>query len=101
MVLYLSIQLRCCNRNKNQNVYQTSDTQKNGYHLLVSSYLQELLNLMCTQLFHYHQEVNHLNVTHLTLNGNKKRPTMKKHLKIRSLLIERAKLQFKTFHLRN
>ena len=28
MVLYLSIQLRCRNRNKYQNVNQTSDTQK-------------------------------------------------------------------------
>ena len=35
------------------------------------------------------------------LNCNQEHPTMKKHLKIPSLLIERAKLQFKTFNLRN
>ena len=35
----------------NQNVYQTSDTQKLVIILFSSSYLEELLNLMCTQLF--------------------------------------------------
>ena len=35
----------------NQNVYQTSDTQKMVIILFLSSYLEELLNLMCTQLF--------------------------------------------------
>ena len=37
MVLYLSIQLRCCNKNKT--------------FFFLSSDLEELLNLMCTQLF--------------------------------------------------
>ena len=35
----------------NQNVYQTSDTQKMVIIVFLSSYLEELLNLMCTQLF--------------------------------------------------
>ena len=35
------------------------------------------------------------------LNGNQKRPTMKTHLKIQSLLIERAKMQLDTFNLQN
>ena len=56
---------------------------------------------MYTVFFHYNQEVYHQNVTHFTLNGNQKRPTMKKHLKIPSLLIERTKLQFQIFHLQN
>ena len=51
MVLNLSVQFRCRNRNKTQNVHQTSDTQKNGNCLILFSDLEELLNLMCTQLF--------------------------------------------------
>ena len=35
----------------NQNVYKTSDTQKVVIILFLSSYLEDLLNLMCTQLF--------------------------------------------------
>ena len=54
-----------------------------------------------TAFFHYHQEVNQQNGTHFTINGNQERPTMKTHLKIPSQLTERAKLQFKTFHLRS
>ena len=50
MVLYLSIQLRCWNK-KTQNVYQTSGTQKNGNYLILSLYLEGLLNQMCAQFF--------------------------------------------------
>ena len=32
---------------------------------------------MSTVFFHYHYEVNQQNVTHLTLNGNRKRLMMK------------------------
>ena len=74
---------------------------KNGDYLILSYDLEELLNLMFTQLFRYHQEVNHQNMTHFTLNDNQKHPTMKKHLKIRNPLIERAKLRFQIFHLQN
>ena len=84
MALYLSIQLRCLNKNKTKNVYQTSDTQNLVIIRFLSSYLEGLLNFMCTQLFHNHQEVNQQNVKHFTLNGDQKRPTMKKHLKILS-----------------
>ena len=35
----------------NQIVNQTSDTQKNGIFFILSSDLEWLLNLMCTQLF--------------------------------------------------
>ena len=51
--------------------------------------------------FHYHQEVYQQNLTHFTLNGNQEHPTMKKHVKNPSQFTERAKLQFKTFNLRN
>ena len=72
MVLYLSIQLRCHNKNKTK----------------------MFIKCRTHSSFHFHQEVNHQNVTHFTLNGNQRRPTMKKHLKIQSLLNEQAKLQF-------
>ena len=82
MVLYLSIQLRCCYKNITKKFIKRP-TYKNGNYLILSFDIEELLKLICTQLFfHYHQEVNHQNVTHFTLNGNQKRPTMKKHLKI-------------------
>ena len=50
MVLYLSIQLRCCNKNKTK-MFIKRPTHKNGNYLILSSDLEELLNLMCTQLF--------------------------------------------------
>ena len=78
-------------------------THKNCY-LILSSYLEELLNLKRNQLFHYHQKVDHQNVTNFTLNGNQEHQTMKKHqkhLKIPIVLIKRATSQFKTVYLRN
>ena len=50
MVLYLSIQVRCCNKNKTKMVIKRP-THKKGNYLILSSCLEELLNLMCTQLF--------------------------------------------------
>ena len=100
MVLYLSIQLGCCNKNKTKMVIKRP-THKNGNYLILSSDLEELSNLMYTHLFPLSSGIHHQNVTHFTLNGNQKLPTVKKHLKIPCLLIERAKLQFQIFHLRN
>ena len=55
MVLYLSIQLRLryCYENKPKCLilFIKSQTDKNGNYLICSSYLEVLLNLMCTQLF--------------------------------------------------
>ena len=45
MVLYLSIQLRCHNKNK------TKYLSNVGHTKLVTSCVEGLLNLMCTQLF--------------------------------------------------
>ena len=50
MVLYLSIQLRYRNKNKTEMFFKRR-TQKNGNYLILSSYHEGLLNLMCTQLF--------------------------------------------------
>ena len=50
MVLYLSIKLRCCNKNKTKMFFKRT-TYQNGNYLILSSDLEELLNLMCTQLF--------------------------------------------------
>ena len=50
MVLYLSIQLRCCNKNQTE-MFIKRPTHKSGYYLILSSDLEELLNLMCTQFF--------------------------------------------------
>ena len=50
MVLYLSIQLRCCNTNKTK-MFIKCLTHKNGNYLIFSPDLEGLLNLMCTQLF--------------------------------------------------
>ena len=77
MVLYLSIQLRCRSKNIPKCLSNVRHT-KIGNYLILSSYLEELLNLMLIQLFHYHQEVDQQNVTHFTLNGNQERSTMKK-----------------------
>ena len=60
----LSIQLRCCNKNKTK-MFIKRQRHKNGNYLILKESYDE------------------------------------KHLKIQSLLIERAKLQFETFHLRN
>ena len=81
------------------NVYQTSDTQK-----LVIIWLYLLIGkrywaLSENSSFHYHQQVDHQNVTHFTFNGNQVCPTMKKHLKIPNVLIKRAALQFKIVNL--
>ena len=85
----------------NQNVYQTSDTQKmvfiRFYLLIWKSYL----TLSENSSFHYQQQVDHQNMTHFIFNGNKKRPTMKKHLNIPNVLIKPAKLHFKTVNLQN
>ena len=50
MVLYISIQLGCCNKNKTKMLIKRP-THKNGIYLILSSDLEGLLNLMCTQLF--------------------------------------------------
>ena len=50
MVLYLSIQLRCCNKNKTKMLIKRPTHKKNGNYLILSSDL-EGLNQMCTQLF--------------------------------------------------
>ena len=50
MVLYLSIQLRYCNKNKTK-ILIKRPIHKNGNYLILSSDLEGLLNLMCTQLF--------------------------------------------------
>ena len=50
MVLYLSIQLRCCSTNKTKMLIKRP-THKNGNYLILSSNLEGLLNLMHTQLF--------------------------------------------------
>ena len=76
MVLNLSIQLRCCNKNKTKMLINLRHT-KNSTYLVFSSDLEGLLNLMCTQLFPLSSEGNHQNVTHFTLNGNQKRLTIK------------------------
>ena len=49
-VLYLSIQLRCCNKS-NTKMFIKRPTHKNGNYLILSSDLEELLNLMCIQIF--------------------------------------------------
>ena len=100
MVTNLSIQLRCCNKNETKIVIKRP-THKNGNYLILSSDLEGLLNLMCTQFFPLSPGSLSSKRDTFTLNGNQKRPTMKKHLKIKSLLIERAKLQFQIFHLRH
>ena len=101
MVLYFLIQLRCRNKKISQNVFQTSDTQKLVIIWFLLLILKGYWTLCAHSFLHQQQEVNHQNVIHFTLNGSQKRPTMKKHLKIPRLLIERLKLQFKTFDLRN
>ena len=70
-------------------------------YLILYSDLEGLLNLIFKQLFHYYQDVYHQDVAHFMSNGNKKRLTMKKHLKSPCLLIEQAKLQFEAFNLQN
>ena len=50
MVTNLSIQLRWCNKNETKIVIKRP-TNKNGDYLILSSDLEGLLNLMCTQLF--------------------------------------------------
>ena len=84
-----------------QNVYQTSDTPKLViiwfYLLIWKSYW----TLSENSSFHFHQQVDHQNVTHFTFNGNQKRQTMKKHLKFPNVLIKRAALQFKIVNLRS
>ena len=45
------IQLRCRSKKINENVYQMSDTHKLVIYLILSSYLEELLNLKLKQLF--------------------------------------------------
>ena len=50
MILYRSIHLRCCNKNKTKMFYNVQYT-KNGHYVILSVDLEELLNLMCTQLF--------------------------------------------------
>ena len=78
-----------------------SDTQKLViiwfYLLIWKSYWTWSENIS----FHYHQQVDHKNVTHFTLNGNQERPTMKKHLKIPNMLIKRAALQSEIVNLRS
>ena len=50
MVLYLSIQLRYRNKNKTK-MFIKRRTHKIGNYFILSSYLEELLNLIGTQLF--------------------------------------------------
>ena len=50
MVLYLSILLRCRNKNKTKCLSNVGHT-KMGNYLILSSYLEGLLDLMRTQLF--------------------------------------------------
>ena len=50
MVLYLSIQLRCRNKNQPKCLSNVGHT-KIGNYLILSFYHEGLLNLMCTQLF--------------------------------------------------
>ena len=50
MVLYFLIQLRCRNKYKTK-MFIKRLTHKIGNYLILSSYLEGLLNLMCTQLF--------------------------------------------------
>ena len=92
MVLYLSIQLRFCNKNKTKMLIKRPTHKKLVviwfYLLIFKGYWTSCAH----SFFHYYREVNHQNVIHFTLNGKQKRPTMKKHKKIPSLLIERAKI---------
>ena len=50
MVLYHSIHLRCCNKNKTK-MFIKRLTHKKWYLFNLTSDLEKLLNLMCTQLF--------------------------------------------------
>ena len=50
MVLNLSIQLRCRPKNKTKMFFKRR-THKIGNYLILSSYHEGLLNLICSQLF--------------------------------------------------
>ena len=66
MVLYLPTQLRCRNKNQTKLFIKRRTHQKLVIILFLSSYLEGLLNLKCTQLFfYYHQEVNHQDEAHI------------------------------------
>ena len=101
MVLYLLIQLRCLNKIYAK-MFIKRPTYKSWYSFdfifLSGRVIEPRVN---NSSFHYHQQVDHQNATHFTLNGNQERPTMKKHLNIPKVLIKRAALQFKIVNLRS
>ena len=100
MVLYLSIQLRCCNKNKTK-IFIKRLTHKNNKYLVFSSDLEELLNLMCTQLFPISSGSYSSKRDTFYVKLQTEASDDEKKYKISSLLIERAKSQFQIFHLRS
>ena len=101
MVLYLSIQLRCRNKNKTK-MFNKRQTHKNWYFFYIFIFLS----------WRVIEPNVHTPLSIIIRKLATKRDTFyvkwqpevsddEKHLKIRSQLTERAKLQFKTFNLQN